>query len=373
MTYQVTPPAGAVTGQAAAPPPPAPEETKISVSRGLASWLTRNATSFAMTSYQSGRLFLVGTMPDGTVSVHQQVFSRAMGICWDRNGLWLASRVQLWRLENILPEGMVAQGRFDLSLMPRTTFITGDIDVHEVAADGEGRPIFVNTSHSCLATIDPVHSFRPIWKPSFISELAREDRCHMNGLGMLNGKPKYVTAVSQTDVAEGWHGRPLPKGVIIDVETDSVVTDQLSMPHSPREGPDGKLYAVDSGRGFLVEVDKQTGDLRDVAFCPGFLRGLAIINGFALVTVSKPRYGKFESMPIADEMVNRHLDPICAVLVIDMARGEIVEWLRLEGDVQELFTVELIPGIKCPMVVGPTTEEFADTITFAPEIQPLER
>ncbi len=237
MTYQVTPPAAAAgTSETAAPSAPPPEETKISVSRGLAAWLTQNQTSFAITSYQSGRLFLVGTMPDGTVSVHQSAFSRAMGVCWDRNGLWLASRVQIWRLENILPEGMVAQGTYDLSLMPRQTFITGDIDVHEMGVGDDGQPVFVNTSYSCLATIDPVHSFRPIWKPSFISELAREDRCHMNGLGMLDGKPKYVTAVSQTDVADGWHGRPLPKGVVIDVETNRVVTDQLSMPHSPREG-----------------------------------------------------------------------------------------------------------------------------------------
>jgi uncharacterized protein (TIGR03032 family) len=370
MTYQVTPPANAGAPQTAAPPP-APPETKISVSRGLAAWLTKQRTSFAITSYQSGRLLLVGTMPDGTVSVHQQAFSRAMGICWDRNGLWLASRVQLWRLENILPAGMVAQERFDLTLMPRKTFITGDIDVHEVAVDGTGQPVFVNTSFSCLATLDPIQSFRPIWKPKFISELAREDRCHMNGLGMLDGKPKYVTAVSQTDVESGWHGRPLPKGVIIDVETDRVVTDQLSMPHSPREDSDGRLYAVDSGRGFLVEVDKETGNLRDIVFCPGFLRGLALINGFALVTVSKPRYGTFEAMPIADEMATRNLDAMCGVLVIDLARGEIVEWLKLEGDVQELFTVELMPGVKCPMVVGPTTEEFAETITFDQDIGTL--
>ena len=371
MTYQDTPPAGAATNETA-PSAPTAEETKISVSRGLASWLTKNSTSFAFTSYQSKRLFLVGTMPDGTVSVHQQVFSRAMGICWDRGGLWLASKVQIWRLENILPDGMTAQGRFDLTLMPRKTFITGDIDVHELAVDGQGRPIFVATHYSCLATLDPVDSFRPIWKPSFISELAREDRCHMNGLGMLDGKPKYVTADSQTDVASGWHGRPLPKGVVIDVDTDRIVTDQLSMPHSPRVAPDGKLYAVDSGRGFLVEVDKETGSLRDVAFCPGFLRGLAIVNGHALVTVSKPRYGKFEDMPIAEEMAKRNATPMCGILVIDLATGATVEWLRIEGDVHELFTVELMPGIRCPMAVGPSTEEFSETITFDEKIQPLE-
>jgi uncharacterized protein (TIGR03032 family) len=354
-----------------AAPPTTPAETKIGASKGLVAWLARNNTSFAVSSYQSNRLLLVGTMPDGTVSVHQQALSRVMGMSWDRNGLWLASRVQLWRLENILPEGTLFEDTFDLRLMPRTTYITGDIDAHELAADGEGRPVFVNTSYSCLATVDPVHSFRPIWKPKFITELAREDRCHMNGLGMLNGRPKYVTAVSQTDVARGWHGRPLPKGVIIDVETDEIVTDQLSMPHSPRVAPDGRLYAVDSGRGFLVEVDKKTGDIRDVVFCPGFLRGLAFIGGDALVTVSKPRYGKFDEMPIAEEFASRNLDPICGVMVIDLAQGEIVEWLRLEGDVQELFAVEVMPGIKCPMAVGPATEEFPDTITFDAEVDPL--
>ena len=371
MTYQVTPSANAGTNQTApmAAAPPVPDQTKIGASRGFAAWLTKNQTSLAVSSYQSGRLLLVGTMPDGSVSVHQETFTRAMGVCWDRGGLWLASRVQIWRLENILPEGMLAQGRFDLSLMPRQTFITGDIDVHELGADADGRPVFVNTSYSCLATIDPIHSFCPVWKPSFITELAREDRCHMNGLGMVDGKAKYVTAVAQTDVEAGWHGRPLPRGVIIDVETDRVVTDQLAMPHSPREASDGTLYALDSGRGFLVEVNKETGDLRDVAFCPGFLRGLALINGFAVVTISKPRYGKFDEMPISAELVKRNMDPICAVMIIDIANGEIVEWLRLEGDIQELFAVELIPGIKCPMVVGPHTEDFVGTITFDPKIK----
>jgi uncharacterized protein (TIGR03032 family) len=348
------------------------EDTKIGASRGLAAWLTRNKTSFAISSYQSGRLLLVGTMPDGTISVHQQTFGRAMGLCWDRNGLWLASRVQLWRLENILPAGMMAQDRFDLTLMPRRTHITGDIDIHELAVDTAGRPVFVNTSHSCLGTLDPIESFRPIWKPKFISALEPEDRCHLNGLGMVDGRPKYVTAVSQTDVPSGWHGRPLPKGVIIDVETDDVVTDGLSMPHSPRQAADGKLYALDSGRGWLVEVNKDTGAVTDLAFCPGFLRGMALINGYALVTISKPRYGRFEQMPISEELTKRNLDPICGVMVVDLRTGEIAEWLRLEGEVQELFAVELMPDIICPMAIGPQAEEFQGAITFDAKIAPLE-
>lgn len=355
------------------PAQPAPAaETAVSVSRGLYSWLTANQTSFAFSSYQSGRLFLVGVLPNGNVSVQQQPFTRVMGLWWCSNRLYLASRVQFWRLENVLLPGELADGLYDVALVARSSHITGNIDIHEVAIDGEGRPIIVNTGYSCLATLDPVHSFRAIWKPSFISELVPEDRCHLNGVAMVDGKPKYVTAASQADTADGWHGKPLPKGVLIDVETDEIVTDELSMPHSPRV-VDGKIYALDSGRGFLVQIDPENGKVIDLAFCPGWLRGLAIKGNHALVTISKPRYGSFEGIPIDDEMKKRGAKPECGVLVIDITTGETVEWLKLGGAVEELFAVELMPGVKCPTAVGPTSPEIVDKITFDPEIRPLDR
>lgn len=357
-------------------PPPAPaglppsDNTIIGVSKGLRAWLVANKLSFAVSSYQSGKLFLVGAMPNGTVSVHQQIYTRAMGLCWSGNQLFLASRSEIWRLENVLRPSELHSHTFDVLLVPRAAEFTGNIDVHEIAVDGRGDLILVDTLHSCLATLDRVHSFRPLWKPSFISELMPEDRCHLNGLGMCDGLPKYVTAVGQTDVADGWHGRPLPRGVVIDVQTDRIITDELSMPHSPRVAND-TLYALDSGRGFLVEINAVSGKIKDIAFCPGFLRGLAIAGNFALVTVSKPRYGGFRDLPIESELLARRATPMCGVLIIDLATGEIVEWLRLEGDVQELFTVEILPGITCPMSIGPSTHEFPETITFDPEIRPL--
>ena len=346
------------------------EHSDIGVSRGFARWLRENNTSLAFSSYQSNRLFLVGTMPDGTVSVHQQLFKRAMGLAWASDRLYLSSFMQVWRLENLLSPGQLAEDRFDVQLMPRETYITGTLDVHEMAIDANGRLVFVATEMSCLGTLDPVHSFRPIWKPPFISQVQRGDRCHMNGLGMVDGRPKYVTCVSQTDVESGWHGRPLPKGVIVDVETNRIVTDKLAMPHSPRVAGD-KVYALDSGRGFLVEVDPSSGDLTNIVFCPGFLRGLEIVGNYAVVTVSKPRYETFEGLPIGEEMERRNLKPMCAVMIIDLAARKIVEWLTLEGYVKELFTVVMMPGIKCPSSVGPTAPEFATNITFEPNLEPL--
>ena len=347
---------------------PPEDNTKIGVSRGLRDWLAANETSIAFSSYQSGRLVLVGAMANGTVSVHQQRYDRAMGLCWTPERLYLATRLHILRLENVLPAAQLPRSEFDVMLVPRDAHTTGNIDVHELAVDGEGRLIVVNTLYSCLAVLDPRHSFRPIWKPSFISQLGPEDRCHLNGVGMSDGRPKYVTAVGQSDVADGWHGRPLPRGVVIDVETDRVVTDELAMPHSPRAA-NGKLYALDSGRGFLVEIDPQTGKLTDIAFCPGFLRGLAITGNFAVVTISKPRYGGFTDLAIEGEMSRRSATPMCGVLIIDLRHGEIVEWVKLEGDVTELFAVELMPGVTCPMSIGPGTSEFDDVITFDPEIR----
>lgn len=353
-----------------ADPPPIEDNTRIGASRGLRDWLIANKTSFAFSSYQSGRLLLVGAMANGTVSIHQQRYDRVMGLCWTPNRLYLASRQHIVRLENVRPADQLGQSEFDVVLVPRDAHTTGNIDVHEMAMDADGRLIMVNTLYSCLATLDPTHSFRPIWKPSFISQLAPEDRCHLNGLGMLEGRPKYVTAVSQTDVADGWHGRPFPRGVVIDVPTDRVVTDELAMPHSPR-AVKGRIYALDSGRGFLVEIDPDSGKLSDVAFCPGFLRGLSIVGNHALVTVSKPREGGFTDLAIERELSVRQATPMCGVLIIDLRNGDIVEWVKLEGDVTELFTVELMPGVVCPMSVGLGTAEFDEAITFDPNILPF--
>jgi uncharacterized protein (TIGR03032 family) len=355
-----------VTDPAIDPISPPEGTTELNVSRGLAQWLRGHGTSLAFSCYQSGQLFLVGAMPDGSVSFNQQNFTRAMGLCWRPGRLYLGGRHQVWRLENILKEGEVANGSFDQLLVPRNGQTTGDIDIHELGIDTEGRVIFVNTSYSCLATLDIQHSFRPLWKPPFISRLAPEDRCHLNGLAMADGRPRYVTAVSRSDIITGWRDRRHEGGVLIDLDGDRIVTDQLSMPHSPRVAPDGKVILLDSGRGWIIEVDPATGERRDIAFCPGFLRGMALHDGHAIVTVSKPRNGTFKGLALDDAIAARDAEPWCGVLVVKLATGDIVEFIRLEGAISELFDVAAMPGVVCPMAIGPDTAEIATTISFPP-------
>ena len=158
-----------------------------------------------------------------------------MGLCSDNNGqtLWMSSLFQLWRFENALEPGQTADG-YDRLYVPQIGYTTGDIDVHDVAVDSNGRVVFVNTLFGCLSTKSDTHSFRPLWKPPFISRLAAEDRCHLNGMAMKDGRPKWVSAVSQSDVNDGWRDRRRDGGCIIDVETNEIVVEGLSMPHSPR-------------------------------------------------------------------------------------------------------------------------------------------
>ncbi|MFT4253512.1 MAG: TIGR03032 family protein [Caulobacter sp.] len=361
---------GQANAPGAVPPGAAPGATEITVSRGFSTWLRKHATSLAFTSYQTGQLFLVGLHANGTVSFNQQNFSRAMGVSWHGGRLYLGSLFQVWRLENGLKPGETANGTFDVMLTPRNAQTVGDVDIHEVGVDGQGRVIFVNTRYSCLCTLDLTDSFRPIWKPPFISKLAAEDRCHMNGLAMAGGKPRYVTAVSRSDVVTGWRARRHEGGVLIDVQTDRIVTDQLSMPHSPRVVGD-MVYALDSGRGQLIRIDPATGAKTDIAFCPGFLRGLAVHDGFALVTLSKPRDGAFKHLSLDQELASRDAEAWCGIMVVDLSSGDVVEWIRLEGHITELFDVAVLPGVKCPMSIGPASPEIQSLVTFDSQVRPL--
>lgn len=166
-----------------------------SCSRGFGAWLASHSISLAVTSYQTGRLYLVGSDPNGRVSFFERIFERAMGVVGNRQRIYLGGLYQLWRFENVLRKNQVIHKVFDRCYVPRNAQTIGDLDIHELGIRNNGKVVFVNTKYSCLAELDLVHSFRAIWKPAFISKLAPEDRCHLNGLAMKDGEPKYVTAV----------------------------------------------------------------------------------------------------------------------------------------------------------------------------------
>jgi uncharacterized protein (TIGR03032 family) len=326
-------------------------------SRHLPAWLAEEDVSLALTTYQAGKLFLVGRQRDDRLAVFERTFSRCMGLCADGSAIWMSSLYQLWRLENGLRPGQHHNGH-DAVYVPRAGYTTGDIDVHDVAVETDGRVLFVATSFNSLATLSPRYSFRPLWRPPFVSKRVLEDRCHLNGLALVDGRAAYVTAASQSDVADGWRDCRADGGCVVDVRSDQVVAAGLSMPHSPRWYR-GRLWVLNSGTGYFGHIDLAQGRFVPVTFCPGYLRGLTFVGDFAVVGLSKPRHdANFGGLPIHEELGRRNARPQCGLQVINLNSGEAVHWLRLERDVSELYDVAALPGVVRPMALGFKTDEI---------------
>ena len=338
---------------------------QISSSRLFTSWLAGQGVGLAFTTYQAGKLFLLGVKEDGRLAVFNRSLARVMGMAVHGESLWLATLWQLWRFENVLQPGELHAGH-DRYFVPQLAYTTGDIDIHDVAVDGDGEPIFVSTLFSCLARPDPRFSLRPVWKPPFVSRYAAEDRCHLNGLAMEEGRPAYVSCVARTDANEGWREHRVGGGLVIDVRSDEIVCDGLSMPHSPRLHG-GRLWLLNSGTGEFGYVDRARGRFEPIAFCPGYARGLSFVGDYALVGLSALRKDRgLGGLPLEGLLEQRGVAARCAVLVVDLKRGDVVHELRIEGVVEELFDVAVLPGARNPAAVGFLSDEVRHTLSLPP-------
>jgi uncharacterized protein (TIGR03032 family) len=281
----------------------------------------------------------------------------------DARTLLLATHYQLYRFDNALPKSQAQDGR-DAVYVPRISWITGDLDIHDVAFAAGLRPIFVNTRFSCLAEASDGWSFRPIWKPSFVTKLAPEDRCHLNGLATESGKPRYVTAVSESNVADGWRDKRVDGGIVIDVAANEIICRGLSMPHSPRFHG-GKLWLLNSGAGQFGWADLKSGAFNSIAFCPGYARGLAFTGNDAIVGLSLARENRtFQGLPLDKALHDNGATARCGLLVIDTARGDTTHWVRIEGVVRELYDVIFLPGVRNPSALGFKSDEITRVITI---------
>jgi len=338
---------------------------EIAASRLFTSWLASVGASLVFTTYQAGKVFFIGLNPDGQLSVFERTFARAMGLAADSNGLWMTSLYQLVRFENFLGAGEDYDGH-DALYVPLKFHTTGDIDIHDMIIGADGRPIFVATLFNCLATIDDRHSFAPFWKPRFVDRMAAEDRCHLNGLAGENGAPRFVTAVAESNIAEGWRDHRREGGVVIDVASGEIVARGLSMPHSPRLFG-RKLILLNAGTGEIGHIDLAAGKFEPIAFCPGFLRGMTIIGDYAVVGLSRPRENRtFEGLALNERLERERATPQCGLRVIDLKTGDAVHSLRIDGVVEELYDVAALPGIIRPAALGVKTDEIRRRLKPAP-------
>jgi uncharacterized protein (TIGR03032 family) len=346
-------------------------KTQLLPSPGFAKWLAGTGGSLAFTTYQSGRLFFLGARPDGSLYALHRMVGPAMGMALDAQKLWLGCRDQIWRFTNT-GAGEVEGKSYDAIYMPRQSNMVGLSDTHDLVADvrfnGQHYDLlYANTRMSCIAAPDAHYNFRPVWQPDFITELMPEDRCHLNGLGVVNGELAYATICAKSNEPRGWKPEQVSGGFVIDLRTNTIVCERLSMPHSPRWRPaekdarGGKLWILNSGEGELGYLDftapTATAPSRfvPVAQCTGFARGLAFVGDHAVVGLSRLREKSkdlLSGMPLAKLLQMRGTPAQSGLQVFDTKTGALAHSLTIEGSVAELYDVAFLPGFTRPFSPG---------------------
>lgn len=345
-----------MTSEQTPQPPATPEEAAKSIAEILGSVHTTNFPDLlrqlggclVVSTYQAGKLVIL--RPDGSaINTHYRSFVRPMGMAADNERLALGTALEIAEFRNMpaVAKRLHDPPRHDAVFLARRTHITGAIDIHEMAWDKHGDLWFVNTLFSCLCTLDTKSSFVPRWRPWFVSHYAPEDRCHLNGLAMRDGRPRYLTALGETNTPQGWRANKRDGGLLIDMASNKIIARGLSMPHSPR-WYDDRLWVLESGRGKLITIDPKTGAKTDVASVPGFARGLDFLGPVAFVGLSQLRESNaFTDIEITDDNADRQ----SGVWAVHIGTGKTIGLLKFTGGVQEIFAVQALAGTLFPEII----------------------
>ncbi|MBX3177233.1 MAG: TIGR03032 family protein [Candidatus Hydrogenedentes bacterium] len=304
--------------------------------------------SLALTTYQAGKVVLVSSDGERLIQLPRS-FDTPMGLALSGDQMAVATRHGVTMLANDARLGASyprKPGYYDSLFLPRSVHYCGQLNIHDIGFGRDGL-VGVNTLFSCLFRLDARHSFVPVWQPPFITKLAPEDRCHLNGMALVDGAPRYVTAHGATDTPQGWRDAKLNGGVLVDVETNAIIARDLPMPHSPRVY-NGSLYVLLSASGELARVDTETGTWETVTRMPAFVRGLARIGDHVFIGCSLLRKTHtFGDLPLAREQ-----KIFCGVLAVHLPTGAVVGQLEYLNSCEEIYDVQVLPGLRRPGILG---------------------
>ena len=306
--------------------------------------------TLVLSTYQAGKvIFIRATGPE---NIEQQLldFPRPMGLAISDRRIAVATRDEVVVLTDTSAEASIESPQAEKgTYLPEATYSSGAVDTHDLAWGEEGLWA-INTLFSSMALAEDNSSFESQWRPPFVSDLAPEDRCHLNGMAMVDGQPEYVTAFGKVDTLEGWRPNKASGGILMHVPSGEIVLGDLPMPHSPRVY-DGKLYLLLSATGELVRADPEKGSYEVVARLPGFVRGMACYGAHLFVGLSKLRKtsSTFGDLPISQQSV------FSGIVAVSLPDGRIVGHLKYETGCEEIYDVQVLPEPRQPGPVGQST------------------
>lgn len=305
--------------------------------------------SIAISTYQAGKLVLISPADENRLTQLPRTFIKPMGFEVDGDRMVIATKDEILFFENskeLAEHYPNKKNTYDSLFVPRATFYSGQVDMHDVAMGSDGIWA-INTSFSCLCQVNGNFNFIPRWQPPFITHLASEDRCHLNGLVMINGKPKYVTALGKTDTPQGWRESIIDGGILMDVETNEVILDKLGMPHSPMIYKD-ELYMLLSATGQLIKVNVKEKKYEVIKELNGFCRGMDVYGDYAFIAMSKLRKNSstFAKLSFADKA------DTAGIKIIHLPTKGFVGEINYTSSVDEIYALKILAGTTRPNILN---------------------
>ncbi|MDH5608690.1 MAG: TIGR03032 family protein [Cyclobacteriaceae bacterium] len=305
--------------------------------------------SIVISTYQTGKVVVLSPKGEEELIQLPRSFDKPMGMAIKDHKLAIATRSEILVTAN---SPLVAKtypdkpDTYDAMFVPRAQYFSGEVDIHDLEW-ADDKLFAVNTLFSCLVVVDDNCSFRPKWKPHFISALAPEDRCHLNGVAMQENKPMYVTALGKSDEAKGWRANMLKGGIVMDVQSNEIIAENLPVPHTPKIY-DGQLYLLLSATGELVRLDVATGKYDVVSSIQGFVRGMDRIGDYLFIAQSKIRQKSsiFNQVPVAKNAV------WCGITIVHLPTGAHAGFIKYNASVEELYDVKILKGFLRPNIMN---------------------
>jgi len=318
--------------------------------------LLKLGCSLAISTYQAGKLIFISPKDDNSLVQLPRHFEKAMGIALTANseklGLAGKSEVSVFRNSTALAAHYPkAPGQYDALYLPRATYYTGPLDIHDLSFGEDGTLYAVNTLFSCIMEVGEEYNFKSYWQPPFISDMVSEDRCHLNGMAMEQGQPRYATAFNTGNTAASWRQNPDKEGVVLDISSAEVLCKGLAMPHTPRVYND-QLYLLQSAKGELNQIDRQNGKVETVVRLDGFVRGMSLYRDYLFIGISRLRknssvFGKEKFAEKANH---------AGIAIVHLPTGSLAGQIHYHNSLDEIYDVQVLPGKMRPNILNTLTD-----------------